>query len=79
MSYWAEKLLTDTKLPPLTLDEANNFGGSFTKWWRLVQHKNKQILTSTFVAFSKSCHGVNFSVDYFNAKMLADVIYLVKV
>ena len=41
---WAEKLFTDINLPPLMVDEDNNFGGSLVldlrKWWHDVQPKN---------------------------------------
>lgn len=43
-SYWAEKLLTDTNLPPLIPDVDNSFDGSldldFRKWWSHMQPKN---------------------------------------
>ena len=42
--YWAEKVFTDTNLPPLMPHEDNNFGSflvlDFKKWWRHVQLKN---------------------------------------
>ena len=41
---WAEKLFTDINLPPLMVDEDNNFGGSLVldlrKLWHHVQPKN---------------------------------------